>query len=106
MMQKQKFKSRTLAVLAEQFRFTKKLRHTAYHGDNLLPLHESVETNAKARIGGKAASHAQRKANFLTGDALAGNRREADIIDFGIAAPRTTAADRTLQLPRPFIKSP
>src|SRR5260370_37698912 len=104
MMQKQKFKSRTLAVLAEQFRFTKKLRHTAYHGDNLLPLHESVETNAKMRSGGRCASPAKKKANFLTGEALGGNRREADIIDFGIGAPRTAAGDRNLELARQVIK--
>src|SRR5216684_7007130 len=84
MLQEQKFEASALAVLAEHFRFPKELRHTAYHGDNLLPLHESIETNAEVRIRGKATSHAQRKANFLTGDALARNRSEADIIDSGI----------------------
>src|SRR5258708_23212318 len=49
MLQEQKFKARTLAVLAEYFPFTKKLRHTAYHWDNQLPLYENVHTNDTMR---------------------------------------------------------
>src|SRR5713226_7933473 len=59
MLQEKKFQPGPLAVLAEHFRFTKELRHTAYNGDNLLPPHEGVQANAEVGIGGEAASHAQ-----------------------------------------------
>src|SRR5882762_10141503 len=46
------------------FGFAKEFGDTAHNRNGLFPPHESVQTHAKMRIGGKSAGHAQRKSNF------------------------------------------
>src|SRR5216683_665658 len=103
-LQEKKLQPRTLAVLAEHFRFTKELRHAAYHGDSLLPPHESVQANAKLRIGGKTASHAQRKSDLIEVQSLSRDSSKSDIIDLGIRAPRMATGDRNLELARQIVE--
>src|SRR6267154_2751549 len=104
MLQEQKLKPSALAILAKHFRFAKQLRHAAYDGDNLLPLDESVEPNAKMRIGRKPARDAQGKSDLLTIEPLSRNGGEAYIVDFWIRAPGPAAGDGNFELARQIIE--
>src|SRR6202035_1276227 len=57
-----------------------------------------VEANAKMRIGGKPARHAQRESNLLAMQTPPRNGSEPDIIDFRIGAPGPATGDGNFEL--------
>ena len=75
MLQEEKLQAGAFAVLAQDFGFTKEFRDTARHGNDLIPLHESVQADGEMRIGGKPAGDAQRKADFVPCERAFGGRR-------------------------------
>src|SRR5258708_6444431 len=104
MLQEKKFQPGALAVLAQDFRLTKQLRHAAYHRDRLLPTDESVQANAEMWIGGETASHTQRETDLVTMQTLSCDGSQTHIIDFGIRAPGTAASNGHLELARQIVK--
>jgi hypothetical protein len=94
--QEEELEPRLLAALAEDVAVPEDLRDALEHGEGLLPADEGVEAPRQVRVGRKASAHAQREAD-LTGDRMS-ERRQPDVVDFGIGAPDPAARDGDLVL--------
>src|SRR3989454_151560 len=95
-LEEEELEARLLAVLAQHLGVAEHLRHRAHDRHRLVPAHEGVEPRAEARIGRESAAHAQREARLTRGGVA--QRRETDVVDLGIRAPRAAARDRHLVL--------
>src|SRR5882757_9870298 len=104
MLQEKKFQPGALAVLAQHFGLAEQFRHAAYNRDRLLPSDESVQANAKMRIGGETPSHTQRETDLVTMQTLSRDGCQTHIIDFGICAPGLAAGNGHLELARQIVK--
>src|SRR5262249_48310162 len=104
MFKKEKLQSCLLTALAQHVAGAKDLRHAARGGDDLLRTDEGVQTDAKVRMRGKSAGHAQRESNFHVAAALPRDRSETNVVDFRIRAPVAAASDGHLELARQIVK--
>ena len=64
-LQEKKLQTSVLAAFAQRRRIAEDLGNGANHGQHLVPVDESVETDREVRIGGEAAADAQRKTGFI-----------------------------------------
>ena len=89
-----------LAIFAQALLIAKDLRNCANHADGLMRQDEGVQANCKMRFGGESASDAQRVADF----AVEFHRRQADIVDLRISAPRGAAGNGDLEFARKIVE--
>src|SRR5260370_40130392 len=65
MLKKQEVEPGSPAIFAQVCGVAEQFSHGSCHGDNLLPALEGVEPNCQVRIGGKPATHPNRKPDFI-----------------------------------------
>src|SRR5208282_4946906 len=102
--QEEKLQAGALSVFAQHVGDTEQFGNALDHGQNLIPANKSIQAGAEIRFSGKSAGNAQREANFRLAASRASDRRQTDVVDFGIGAPGVASGDRDLELARQVVE--
>src|SRR2546430_17560382 len=91
-----------LAALPQHLRVANDLRDRGEARQRLVPAHEGVEPRGQARIGREPAADAHGEAELAR--RLVVERRQPDVVDLRVRAPRPAAGDRDLVLARQVVE--
>ena len=100
----EEFEPGRLAALAQDVRVAEDLRDPLDYRNDLVPPRESIKSHSEVRVGGESAADSRRKADFRMSIACAGDRRQANIVDFRIGAPDPAASDADFIFARQVVK--
>ena len=89
-----------IAAFAQDLLVAKDLCDCVHHAHRLLGKDESVQTDGKMRLIGEPSADADSEANLT----IMLHRREGDVVDLGIGAPRGATGDGDLEFARQVVE--
>src|SRR5258708_33342390 len=99
-LQEEILETRSLAVLSQDIRIAKHLRHRAKHRHDLIPSDEGVEPPGEVRLRRQASTQPEREPNLAV---KATDRGQSDVVDLRVGAPDAASGDGDLEFSRQVV---
>ena len=100
LLEKKMFEPCAVTAIAQSLLLAKYLGNGSHRAHGLIGKDEGVKTDGQVRIGGEAATYAQRVTHF----AVVLDSSQADVVDLRVSTPRRATGDGYLEFARQVIE--